>query len=103
MPVTLDQGEGLCVLRFDGEITISHAADLKVLLVQALASGKNLRLDLQAVTDIDITTLQLLWATERETRGSGCGFVLEGPLLEEVSVTAHDAGFEKFPLQLDTR
>jgi anti-anti-sigma factor len=103
MSVILEQGDGLCVIRLEGEIGISSAAELKVILLQALASGKKVRVDLKTTTEIDITALQLLLASEREARGSGCEFVLAGPILGEVSGAAHGAGFEKFPLQLDPR
>jgi anti-anti-sigma factor len=103
MAVTLDQSEALCVLRLEGEINIASAAELKRLLLQALASGRELRVDLEGATEVDVTALQLLWAGEREARGSGGGITLAGRVPEEISAAVSDAGFEKFPLGVDPK
>ena len=103
MPVTLAQGEAQCVIRLDGEINIGSAAELKKLLLQALASGRELRVDLEHATELDVTALQLLWAVEREARGSSRGFTLAGRVPEEIAATARDAGLEKFPVGVDAK
>jgi anti-anti-sigma regulatory factor len=103
MPVTLAQGEAQCVIRLDGEINIGSAAELKKLLLQALASGRELRVDLEHATELDVTALQLLWAAEREARGSSRGFTLAGRVPEEIWAAVVDAGLETFPAGLDQR
>ena len=103
MPVTLDQTEAQCFVRLEGEINIAAAAELKNLLLQALASGKELRVDLERAAELDVTALQLLWAAEREARGSGRGFALAGRLPEEILAAATDAGLEKFPAPMDAK
>jgi anti-anti-sigma factor len=103
MPVTLDQGEAQCVIRLDGEINIGSAAELKKLLLQALATGRELRVDLEHATELDVTALQLLWAAEREARGSSRGFTLAGRVPEEIWAAVVDAGLETFPAGLDQR
>ena len=101
MAVNLDQSEALCVIRLDGEINIGSAAELKKLLLQALATSRELRVDLEHATELDVTAWQLLWAAEREARGSSRGFTLAGRLPEEISVAVVDAGLETFPAGLD--
>jgi anti-anti-sigma factor len=103
MAVNLDQSEALCVIRLDGEINIGSAAELKKLLLQALATGRELRIDLEHATELDVTALQLLWAAEREARGSSRGFTLAGRVPEEISAAVVDAGLETFPAGLDRR
>ena len=103
MAVTLDQSEARCVIRLDGEINIVCAAEMKKLLLQALALGRELRVDLEGATELDVTALQLLWAAEREARGSGRGFTLAGRVPEEIAATARDAGLEKFPVGVDAK
>jgi anti-anti-sigma factor len=103
MAVTLDQSEARCVIRLGGEINIASAAEMKKLLLQALASGRELRVDLEGATEMDVTALQLLWAAEREARGSGRGFTLAGRVPEEIAATARDAGLEKFPVGVDAK
>ena len=103
MPATLDQNERLCLIRLEGEVNISSAAELKKLLIEALASGKELRLDLECATGLDVTALQLFWAAERAARGFGVGFTLVGCVPEEISVALSDSGFEKFPIPVDPK
>jgi len=97
MAVTLDQSGEQCLVRLEGEINIASAAELKKLLLEALASGKALSVELEAATGLDVTGLQLLWAAEREARGSGVQFGLKGRVPEEIAATACDAGIEKLP------
>ena len=102
MSVNLDQNEGQCLIRLEGEVDISSAAELKKLLLEALASGRELRVDLERTTDLDVTAVQLLWAAERKAGGSGVGLRLLGHVPEQVAVALSDAGFEKFPIPADT-
>jgi anti-anti-sigma factor len=99
--VTLDQSASVCLLRFEGEIKIACAAELKSLLLEALASGKDLQIDLQHATELDLTALQLLWAARRQANDSGAALALAGPIAEEVLAAASDAGFEKFPVEVN--
>ena len=78
MPVALDRGEALCIIRLEGGISIAAAAEIKAILLQALASGTEIRLDLERATELGITTLQLLWAAEHQARRSGMEFTLVG-------------------------
>ena len=103
VPLSLDQGEALCLIRMQGEINIASAAELKNLLLQALASAKGLGVDLEHATDLHVTALQLLWAAEREARKSSVGFTVAGRIPEEISVAASNAGFEKFPVPVDPK
>ena len=103
MPVTLDQREAQCFVRLEGEINIAAAAELKNVLLQALASEKEVRVDLERATELDVTALQLLWAAERGARGSGRGFALAGRLPEEILEAVMDAGLEKFPVPMDAK
>jgi anti-anti-sigma factor len=101
--INLDQNEGECLIRLEGEVDISSAAELKKLLLEALASGRELRVDLERTTELDVTALQLLWAAERKAGGSSVGFSLLGRVPEEISVALSDAGFKKFPIPADTK
>jgi anti-anti-sigma factor len=98
VPITLDQNKGLCLVRLEGEVNISSAAELKKILIEALATRKELHVDLEHASELDITALQLLWAAEREARGSSVGFTLVGDIPEAISATLVGAGFEKFPI-----
>ena len=101
--VFLDQSETLCLLRLEGEVDIASAAELKKLLLQALASGNDLHVDVERATELDVTAMQLLWAAERAARGAGTGFTLVGRLPEEILAAASEAGLEKFPGPIDPK
>jgi hypothetical protein len=88
MPVTLEQGGPLCFLRLEGEISVGSAAELKVALLQALASETDVRLDLERATELD---------AEREARRSGKAFELTPSVPPDVLRVVGEAGFENFP------
>lgn len=98
MPVTLDQHNDFCLLHLEGEIDISSATEFRMVLLKMLASGRELRVDLERANDLDVTSIQLLWAAEREARRSGMGMTLTGRVPETISAALGDAGFEKFPV-----
>ena len=95
MPVTVDRLATHWIVRLDGEFTLASAPELKALLLEWLASGKDLQLDLEQAGQIDITLLQLLWAAAREARRAGAG--ISSRVSETAAVAARDAGFERFP------
>ena len=96
MPITLEQGKAMFTLRLEGEINIESASELKDLLLQALASGRKLRFNLQNVTRLDVTTVQLLWVAQREAAASGLELRLHGPMPDEIAVALDEVGFSEF-------
>lgn len=103
MPVTLEQDEAGNTVTFEGAVDISSAADLRKLLLQALDSGKEIRISLADATALDVTAVQLLWAIEREVKLAGIGFALVGQVPESISSALVYAGFEKFPVTADAK
>jgi anti-anti-sigma regulatory factor len=95
LPLTVDRDETRWLIRLDGEFNVTSAAELKKLLLEGLASGKELRLDLEGASEIDVTVLQLLWAAGRASAG-----VVSG-VSEAAAIIARDAGFERFPGKTD--
>ena len=95
MPVTLEQTEDCCLIRLEGECTVTSAAELNRLLLEGLATGRDLRLDLQTADEIDITVLQLLWAAGREAERTGASIALR--MSEPAAMAMREAGFERFP------
>ncbi|MGB8011103.1 MAG: STAS domain-containing protein [Terriglobales bacterium] len=103
MPVSLTQSEGLCLIGLEGEIDIASATELKKLLLQALGSGQEVRVDVERATEMDVTALQLLWAAEREARGAGRAIRLAGRVPDEIAVSVGESGFEQFPIPADSK
>lgn len=98
MAITLAESEALSAIGLEETVDISSVAELKALLVKALSAGKAVRLSLEKAAYLDVTAIQLLWAAEREARGAGVGFALEGPIPESITAALLDAGFDRFPV-----
>jgi len=92
VPAILEEGSTTFTLRLDGEMEIGDALDLKRLLLVALGSRKEMRIELIGVTELDITSMQLLWAavTEASTIGSSISF--EDPIPEYAASSLSQAG-----------
>jgi anti-anti-sigma factor len=97
MGITLEESDTTSTIRLEGTVDISSAAELKTQLLQALDSGKAVRVSLEAATYLDVTAIELLWAAEREAIKRGVGFTLAEPAPEGVSAALLDAGFDRFP------
>ena len=101
MGIALEQSENSSVLRLDGVIDISCAAELKTLLLKALASGPEVRIALDGVTELDVTVVQLLWAAEREAARAAVAFALSGQVQDPVLSGLRLTGFEEFATTMD--
>lgn len=52
-------------VKLEGELTLARASEIKPLLVDAVAQGGDLDIDVSAITEVDVAGLQLLCATHR--------------------------------------
>ena len=95
MPLSVDREENRWLIRVEGEFGMSAAAEMKALLLEGLASSKELRVDLERAEAIDIPLLQMLWAGAREAGPRDGGIVCGVP--EAAARAAREAGFERFP------
>ena len=95
MSVTGEQHATHLLIRLENTVSFTSADELKKLLLEGLASGKTLRLDLERAEEIDVTVMQLLWAAEREAARAGLGLVSR--VSEAAAAAAREAGFERFP------
>jgi anti-anti-sigma regulatory factor len=98
LPVSLEEHETHSLIRIEGAITIALAVELKAALLEGLASGRDLRLELEHAEEIDVTAMQLLWAAEREAAREGRRIVSH--ISEAAGRAARDAGFERLPGEL---
>jgi anti-anti-sigma regulatory factor len=101
VPITSEQSEAQCLIHLEGEISIPFAAEFKQTLVQALNEGKDLRIDMEGATELDITALQLLWVAEREAKKASLGFSAAGSVPEQIRAATTAAGFERFPISIE--
>ncbi len=103
MGITLKQSQKSTVIRLEGVIDITTAAEFKKLLLQACGSGKDVRVVLDGVTDLDVTAVELIWAARRSAEGAAVAFTLSGAVLESVSSALGNAGLQQFLAPLDAR
>lgn len=94
MSLVLEERETQSEIRLEGAIDIACAAELKQILLQALASGKDLRVSLERAICLDVTAVQLFWAAGCEARRLGLGFTFAEKMPEEISSALTVAGFE---------
>jgi len=67
--------DAMTALRLDGELTIYRAAELRLVLQQALAglsAGAGLEVNLADVTEMDSAGVQLLLSASKTGRARGC-------------------------------
>lgn len=99
MGIALEQGKKFSTIRLEGAIDISNASELKAILLSALGAGREVRVALDGVEDLDVTAYQLLWAAERQARGAGVKFSFTGQAPEPVWASLAEAGLERFPVE----
>lgn len=94
MGVVLEQHETCILLRLEGVLGVGDAAELKARLVEALHDGKALRILPGKLSYLDVTAVQLLWASAREAEKHGQRLSLEEPFPESVIASLREAGLE---------
>ena len=94
MVATVEQTGVESEIRLEGAVTIAIAADLKQLLVEALAKRENLRVHVDQVSDLDVCGLQLIVAANRAWRQAGLAFTIAGTLPEQLREGLLGAGFD---------
>jgi ABC-type transporter Mla MlaB component len=95
MAATMERQECQSLIRLEGECSVTSAAGLKDCLLEALAAGKIVHLDLEQAGELDIASLQLLWAAGQEAAGSGATITMR--LSDAAGAAARVAGFDRFP------
>jgi anti-anti-sigma factor len=101
--VTLKQSKKSTVIRLEGAIDITGAAEFKKLLLKACESGKEVRVALDGATDLDVIAVELIWAARRSAEGAGVAFTLSGAVPKSVSSALGNAGLQQFLAPLDAR
>ncbi len=92
--IALSQSDDSCTVSLAGAIDIASAAELKAVLLEALETGKEIRISPADATDLDITAFQLLWAAKRAATASGVSFALTDALPESIRGSLAVMGLE---------
>jgi anti-anti-sigma factor len=74
----LDMDTRLVCLEPSGELTLATAAEWHARLLEALASGREVSLDLSRVSRIDLAGLQLIASAQAGFRAAGLSLTLAG-------------------------
>jgi anti-anti-sigma regulatory factor len=84
---------GTVNLVFNGEMTIRNACKIRSALIDAFSGGNNLHLDLNGVTEVDLTGLQLICAAHISSIKLDRCFSFDSSNNESLQKIVQDAGF----------
>ena len=76
--------DGIQYIRLSDAVDIAQAAELKRILMDAMALSSRVRIFVSGATAVDVTAVQLLWASVLHASLAGTDLVVEGPLSKEV-------------------
>ena len=62
---TVEQSDEKKILTLEGDLTIIHVAELKKILQDAIDNSNHIELNLDKVTDVDLSCLQLFCSAHR--------------------------------------
>jgi anti-anti-sigma factor len=95
LPVDLIMREERNMIRLEGAVDISSAAELKQRLLRALeeAAG-SIEVSLAEVTEMDVTAVQLLWAAGRKAEKLGVKFTLADQPNEQIRASLTEVGLD---------
>jgi anti-anti-sigma regulatory factor len=93
MNILKESSEFQSILTFSGELTVAYAAGLKTALEEAVTGSDRITLNLENVSGMDLSFLQLVYAARQNAVGLGKRLVLNSKDSELLAVTAKDAGF----------
>lgn len=85
-----DDRTRLCL---DGELTVSRAAELKKMMIDALESSDTVEIDLDEVTGVDLSFLQLACSAHRTAITNGKEFFFSNGETEMLQQVREQAGF----------
>ncbi|MBI5440745.1 MAG: STAS domain-containing protein [Deltaproteobacteria bacterium] len=83
------------VLRWDGDLVLSRARELKESLLAALSRAERVELDLSDVTEADASCLQLLCAAHKEASALGKTLAVVPEPPPVLADRAETAGFRR--------
>lgn len=89
-----DRAGSLCI-RAEGELTVQHAAEFKECLLDAMGKAQSVRVNLQAVEDMDVTCVQLLCSAHKTALSAGRDLVIDNEGSDLLERSIDRAGFSR--------
>ena len=93
----LDKSKQSGTLLLEGDLNIQRARELQKALKNALEQVTHLMLDFKGVTSLDITAIQLLYATHLSAGEMNKKLGLSGKCTPEILAYFADSGFAQYP------
>lgn len=81
------------VITLNGKMTIQYAEEIKKVLQEVLAGNDRLQLDLEGVSEVDLTGLQLICAAHISAIRLKKQFIVNFSINELIKTIVQDAGF----------
>jgi anti-anti-sigma regulatory factor len=93
MKYTIKKRGKVRVLSFDGPLTLNDAKKIREALLKSLENTDDLRVDLNKVTKVDLSCLQLFCSAHRTVVKSRKHLKVSHPLPKVFETLAREAGF----------
>ncbi len=93
--ITLTDDQELVVLALEGEMAIERAEQLKTSLIDALASAHRVAIDLEQVTKVGLSCLQLLCSAHQTALSQDKILTFQGQVPEVFRSTVDEAGYSR--------
>ncbi len=95
MEIRMEQGgaDKTGVVAISGRMTIEHAGEIRAALLEAFSRGDGVRLDLDGVSEVDLTGLQLICAAHISSIKRKMSFSVSTTASEPLISFVQNAGF----------
>ena len=91
--IKAEESDKNTTLTIGGELTVQNASALQGIFIRSLESSSNLTINLEGVTDIDLSFLQLLCSAHRTSTDLKKNLTLSGACSEVFRDVVRSAGF----------
>lgn len=95
MDYKIEKSDSLDILTIQGALTLEHAAEFRAALMELMESAEHPALNLEGVTDADLSCLQLLCSAHRTAIGSNGRLTLDGAFPLGIRRASEAAGFSR--------
>lgn len=93
--IKVEKKKGKSVVVMEGEMTIEHAASLRDSLLKSLEGADNIVLDLNNVTTVDLSFLQLLCSAHRTSVKAQKSMEMKSDYPESLKQAVREAGYSR--------
>ena len=87
------QSDDKRILFINGELTIQNASELKRILIESIDNSEHVVLNLDNVTEVDLSCLQLLYSAHKTAAKSNRRFTLNNNCPEVFKKAVKDTGY----------